>query len=504
MRMSPGVRCGRRSLMVVSTPPAGTISQTARGVSSFFTRSAIDAAPTALARVNSSTAFGDLLKTTHWWPPARSRRAMLAPMRPSPIIPICIADSLEEPIARRVRFRPLPGSGSFAGGHRGRRRSPIPPPARRCPHPLPDRTQDEAARSARAPVRSWAGSSGGIVQGKVGAQNRGGQLHSSPVQISGSPSSPSGGPGPLEDVHELAVSTRDLGDGVFPRALLGPPRDERLPEVRASDGEADEPGDAGGRRQPLAHLLVVFAAAQDDAADLRPATPASGGHDPLAVLAPVEPLDLPDVGLDPRVLELLDRLDHQPGTEFYVVGLRVPTDPVELQPFRGHQQLEHEPASALVVQVLGESLQARRLSPVQRWIALRVIAHQDLAKRRLKGLDMLSEVLAVLEVELVLPALLGGTRERIALGRRIAEDGSTELLVHEDARPVLGDAGGDGGPEAVVDHLLGDGDLRRLLWAQRALPAEHLCLERPAVVEGEDIERPVEAYSRHRPFLSFR
>src|SRR6266481_8081010 len=94
---------------------------------------------------------------------------------------------------RRVRFRPLPGSGSFAGGHRGRRRSPIPPPARRCPHPLPDRTQDEAARSARAPVRSWAGSSGGIVQGKVGAQNRGGQLHSSPVQISGSPSSPSGG-----------------------------------------------------------------------------------------------------------------------------------------------------------------------------------------------------------------------------------------------------------------------------------------------------------------------
>ena len=51
--------------MVASTTAAGTISQTARGVSSFFTRSAIDEAPTALARASSSTAFGDLSKTTH-------------------------------------------------------------------------------------------------------------------------------------------------------------------------------------------------------------------------------------------------------------------------------------------------------------------------------------------------------------------------------------------------------------------------------------------------------
>ena len=60
--------------MVASTAAAGTISHTARGVSSFFTRSAIDEAPTAFARVSSSTAFGDRSKTTHWWPPARSRR----------------------------------------------------------------------------------------------------------------------------------------------------------------------------------------------------------------------------------------------------------------------------------------------------------------------------------------------------------------------------------------------------------------------------------------------
>src|SRR5207302_3639168 len=202
MRMSTGTRCGRRSLTVASTTPAGTISQIARGVGSLFTRSAIDEAPTASARANSSTAFGDVSKTTQWWPPARSRRAMLAPMRPSPIIPICIADSSAAPMARRVRFRPS------------------------------------------------------MV---------------------------------LEDVYELAIATGDLGDGVFPRALLSPPCDERLPEGRPPDGEADEPGDAGRRGEPLAYLRVVFAAPQDDATHLGPATAARGGHDPLAVLAPVEP-----------------------------------------------------------------------------------------------------------------------------------------------------------------------------------------------------------------------
>src|SRR2546426_10840381 len=39
----------------------------------------------------------------------------------------------------------------------------------------------------------------------------------------------------------------------------------------------------------------------------------SGGDDPLAVLASIKSLDLPDVGLDLRILKLLDGLDHQPG-----------------------------------------------------------------------------------------------------------------------------------------------------------------------------------------------
>src|SRR5216684_2148799 len=202
--MSPGSRWGTRSLTVA----AGTINQIARGVSSFFTRSAIDEAPTALARLNSSTAFGNLSKTTHLWPPARSRRVMFAPIRPNPIIPSCIVSSI-------------------------------------------------------------------VVRG-----------------------GPSGGPGSLEDLHEAPVSSRDLRDCVFPRGLLVPPSKERLPEVRLVDREADEAGHTGSRRQPLAHLVLAFALPMNDARDVGPAPAASGSHDLPAVLAAVEPFDLPDIRLD--------------------------------------------------------------------------------------------------------------------------------------------------------------------------------------------------------------
>src|SRR5207249_2059500 len=92
--MSPGSSDGRRSAIVLSTTAAGTISQTARGFSSFFTRSARDELPVALSLTISLTASGDMSKTTQSWPPLIRRRTMLAPIRPRPIIPSCIWDLL--------------------------------------------------------------------------------------------------------------------------------------------------------------------------------------------------------------------------------------------------------------------------------------------------------------------------------------------------------------------------------------------------------------------------
>src|SRR5262249_21611478 len=80
----------------------------------------------------------------------------------------------------------------------------------------------------------------------------------------------SAGRGPLsrlvEQVDPLAVVRSDLADRVVAANLLGPVVDERVPEGGPADREANEPGHRGGRGQPLPHLLVVLAAAQDDAA----------------------------------------------------------------------------------------------------------------------------------------------------------------------------------------------------------------------------------------------
>src|SRR5262249_11243277 len=80
--------------MVASTTAAGTINQTARGLSSCFTRCWSEEAPTTFSLTSASTAWGDRSKTTHWWPARRSRRTMMAPIRPRPIMPSCIKVTL--------------------------------------------------------------------------------------------------------------------------------------------------------------------------------------------------------------------------------------------------------------------------------------------------------------------------------------------------------------------------------------------------------------------------
>jgi len=76
--------------MVRSTTAAGTIIQTARGFLSLRTRSCSDAAPIASSRTRPSTAWGDMSNTTHSCPALTSRRTMLAPILPRPIIPNCM------------------------------------------------------------------------------------------------------------------------------------------------------------------------------------------------------------------------------------------------------------------------------------------------------------------------------------------------------------------------------------------------------------------------------
>ena len=100
---------------------------------------------------------------------------------------------------------------------------------------------------------------------------------------------------------------------------------------------------------------------------------------------------------------------------------------------------------------------------------------------------MLGEVLAVLKVELLLPAFLRRARGHVSPRCGIAKYGRAELLVHQDSGFLFGHASRDRRLEAVIDHLLGSSNLRPLLRSQRTLPAEHSRLERAAVVKGLDI-----------------
>src|SRR5579864_732046 len=301
----------------------------------------------------------------------------------------------------------------------------------------------------------------------------------------------------FKDVDELAISPRDLVHGGIARGFFRPPSDKGFPEVGAPDGKANEAGHASCNCQPFAHLLVVLSAAQDDAANFVPAAVPSSRHDAFAILPPIKTFDLPDVGFDVRVLQLLDGLDHKPGANFQVISLFVALDLFQLRLLCRNQQLKHEKTSTLAMQVIGQALEAVRLPPVEGLIALRVVSHQYFAKCRLERFDVGGKVFSVLEIELILSALLDRTGYSKLVRLGIVQYGSPELLVHQDRCILLRDPGSDGRFETVVDHPFCLSDLSRLFGGKCALPTEHARLERAAVVERQDVQWPVKSV-RHR------
>src|SRR5690606_16362861 len=74
--------------------PAGTMDHTARGASSAPASPERSSTARAPASTSGAAEDGSRSYTTTSWPAASRRRAMLAPMRPSPIIAICIIMSL--------------------------------------------------------------------------------------------------------------------------------------------------------------------------------------------------------------------------------------------------------------------------------------------------------------------------------------------------------------------------------------------------------------------------
>src|SRR5580693_8934351 len=163
-------------------------------------------------------------------------------------------------------------------------------------------------------------------------------------------------PGPaagFKDTHKLLIVVGNFLYRSFTRSFLIAPVNKRLPKVRTPNCKSDEPWHARRYRQPLSHFLVVLPAAQDDTSHFVPPVAARRGHHRLAILATIEPFDLPDIRLDMRVLEFADRLDHKWWTDFQVVRLLVALHLVELSLLRGYQQLKHETAAIRTLQIIG-------------------------------------------------------------------------------------------------------------------------------------------------------
>src|SRR5271168_4366053 len=116
MMVSPAASIGVRLVIVESViAPAGTISHSTRGAFSFATscsNEAADPAPFCSRAVRASAAGSN---PTTVWPPRSRRCAMLAPMRPKPIIAICM---MFDPFARRRRtFSIDPGTRRGTAGY---------------------------------------------------------------------------------------------------------------------------------------------------------------------------------------------------------------------------------------------------------------------------------------------------------------------------------------------------------------------------------------------------
>src|SRR5215831_7101181 len=106
----------------------------------------------------------------------------------------------------------------------------------------------------------------------------------------------------------------------------------------------------------------------------------------------------------------------------------------------------------------------------------------------MKGLDVRGKVFAILEVKLLLPAFLGRGGYGVPLCGSIAKNGGAELFVNQNAGFLARHAGLERSLEAIVDHLFDSGDLGGLGRSQITVPAEHLRLERAAMVVRQDVE----------------
>jgi hypothetical protein len=157
--------------------------------------------------------------------------------------------------------------------------------------------------------------------------------------------------------------------------------------------------------------------------------------DPPAVGPLVQPFDLPHVGLHTGILQGGDRSHHEPRPDLAVVARAVPVHRVQLLRGGGYEELEEE-LPPVRMEPVRQATKTQRLPLVETAVALWIVADEDLRERRIERFDMTSEVVPVLEIELVAPARLGGHGEHDPDLLGAPRHCCAELLVDENAGAV--------------------------------------------------------------------
>jgi hypothetical protein len=143
------------------------------------------------------------------------------------------------------------------------------------------------------------------------------------------------------------------------------------------------------------------------------------------------------------------------------------------------------------MQPVRKALQPLQLPLIQPRIVLGVVTDEHLREVRVELQDVLGEVVAVLEVELVLPRFLDRHRQDQAVLLGLGRDRRAELLIDENAGCARLRAALDGRHHPLEDQPLGVGDGLGLLRGRIACDPEHLLLKRPSVIEREDVQPAV-------------
>src|SRR6266851_4436263 len=122
----------------------------------------------------------------------------------------------------------------------------------------------------------------------------------------------------------------NVGDGLLFGDAFRLNIDQGLPETRSPYRKTDEPGNARRCLQPMHDPVSLCTPSPHNETHSVPSTTPSHLHHLDTIFLAVKPFDLPDIWLNPSVLQRLYGLHHQAWAQLQIIGVLVPLNLFQL------------------------------------------------------------------------------------------------------------------------------------------------------------------------------